>query len=268
MNELSKSEEQKFDNREEFLWRNNLKGLGILLFLLFASNGGYCQGKIYAVFVGVSIYESGNNLTYSHQDAIEMYELLRFHTTTNRMQLLTNHQATRGNIIYHANRLFKQANADDIALFFFSGHGSENNFCAHDKWLAYSDLHEIFKNCNATRKLIFADACYAGGLRSDNSPATTYNSQTLGKNVLLFLASRSNQTSFETSNLKNGYFTYFLLAGLNGGADADKNKIITAYELFKFVSVKVKEQSRGKQAPVMWGKFDKNMSILNWNKKH
>jgi hypothetical protein len=267
MNELAKLEEQKFDNREEFLWRHKLKSLGILLFLLFASSSGYCQGKIYAVFVGVSIYESGNNLTYSHQDAIGMYELLRFHSTANRMQLLTNGDATRDNIIYHANRLFMVAEPDDIALFFFSGHGSKNNFHTHDKLLAYSKVYEIFKNCKAMRKLIFADACYAGALRSDDRQAVS-DSTTIGKNVLLFLSSRNDQTSIEASYLKNGLFTHFILTGLNGGADADRNKIITAYELFQFVSVKVKERSHGKQAPVMWGKFDKNMTILDWNKKH
>lgn len=225
------------------------------------------QGKIYAVLVGVSEYEqSDKNLNYCHRDAIAMYELLKKHTSSDKMVLLTDRQAKHDNIIFCTNQLFRQAKPEDIVIFHFSGHGSEIHLASYDKALYYTELQKIFKKCKVKRKLLFVDACHSGALRQPGNQTTSTNINP-GKNVLLFLSSRSNQLSSEWSDLKNGIFTYFLLAGLNGGADADKDGYITAKELFNFVNPKVKERSKGEQVPVMWGKFDKNMIILNLKNK-
>ena len=238
-----------------------------LLFIVLLALPLSVEGKIYAVLVGVSEYEqSANNLTYCHRDAIEMYALLKDYTPPDRMKLLTNKQAKHDNIVYYTRQLFQQAQADDIVIFFFAGHGNNDVFFAHDKALYFSILKSIFKQSKANRKLIFADACFSGTLRQSGNPAASANTD-LGKNVLLFLSSRSNQYSHENSALRNGIFTYFLLAGLRGGADVNKDGYITAKELFNFVYPKVKQRSGGKQNPVMWGKFDENMIILKRKSK-
>ena len=66
---------------------------------------------------------------------------------------------------------------------------------------------------------------------------------------------------------KNADFTQYLIKGLKGAADTDSDRIITAKEIFTYVSAKVSERTRKKQNPVMWGKFNDNMRILNWNPK-
>lgn len=66
---------------------------------------------------------------------------------------------------------------------------------------------------------------------------------------------------------KNADFTQYLIKGLKGAADTDSDRIITAKEIFTYVSAKVSERTRKKQNPVMWGKFNDNMHILNWNPK-
>jgi len=219
------------------------------------------QGKIYAVLVGISKYEQSTNLLYCHRDAIEMYELLGEYTTPDKIILLTNQQAKHDSIVHYTEQLFRQAQPEDIVIFYFSGHGYENLFFTHDKVLYFSELQKIFRQTKAKRKLIFADACFSGSLRQEGNQAASGSSD-VGNSVLLFLSSRSNQASEESSLFKNSIFTYFLLAGLRGGADANKDRYITAKELFNFVYPKVKEKSNGEQTPVMWGKFDKNMIIL------
>jgi hypothetical protein len=89
--------------------------------------------------------------------------------------------------------------------------------------------------------------------------STSYNNQ----NVMLFLSSRTNEKSRETQ-FKNSLFTIFLERGLRGGADANRNRQITARELYDFVHGGVTEASGNKQHPVMWGKFDNNMTIIKW----
>ena len=240
----------------------NMVKMRLLLSLLFLLTGTpfiFSQGKIYAILIGVSEYaRPENNLTYCHWDAMAMYELLEEYTTPDRIILLTNQQARHDYIVYYAERLFRQAQPEDIVIFFFSGHGDPNVFYTHDKALHFNTLYGIFKQTHAKRKLIFADACFSGTLRQSGNSGNS----NAGKNVLIFLSSRSNQYSREDMSLRNGAFTYFLLAGLRGGADFNRDSYITAKELFTFVNPKVRERTGGTQVPVMWGKFDENMIIL------
>jgi uncharacterized caspase-like protein len=240
--------------------------LSVLFFLFVFINESDIHAKLYAVCVGVSEYEQSlNNLEYSHQDAIEMYEMFKLQVPVNQLKLLTDQQATTDNIVSTAKTLFSQARTEDIVIFFFSGHGDKGCFMAHDKPLYFKTLQSIFKQTKAKRKIIFADACYVGSLRTSKDD-TTNDHVSVGNNVLLFLSSRSNQTSMEMSRLKNGVFTYFLLAGLKGGADNNKDRVITARELFNFVNPKVIEKSGASQVPVMWGKFEENMTLITWKK--
>jgi uncharacterized caspase-like protein len=239
-------------------------------FLLFTLSFAQARqkSKLYAVVVGVSEYrQSENNLTYAHKDALDMYNLFTLQTAASNVKLLTNKEATGDNIIQVAKELFTKTNPEDIVIFFFSGHGNTGCFYAHDKILSFKSLQEIFKKTKAKRKIIFADACFSGTFRTSGQSSNENANSDVGENILLFLSSRSNQTSAESKKIKNGAFTYFLIAGLKGGADVNKDRYVTAKELFTFVNPKVKSYTKGGQVPVMWGKFDDNMIIFNWKKK-
>ena len=80
---------------------------------------------------------------------------------------------------------------------------------------------------------------------------------------MFFLSSRTNEESKE-SPYKNSLFTIYLERGLRGGADFNRDRQITARELYDFVHKGVVDTSNGKQHPVMWGKFDDNMTIIKW----
>jgi len=238
-----------------------------LLLILLLALPLSVQGKLYAVLIGISEYEqSAINLRYCHRDANEMYELLKEHTEPERIKLLTNGDASHDNIVYNTEQLFQQTQPEDVVIFFFAGHGNKNGFFTYDKMLYFGELQDIFKQTSAKRKIIFADACFSGTLRQSGNRSAS-NKADMGKNVLLFLSSRSDQKSQEFSILKDGVFTYFLLAALRGEADSNNDGYITAKELFYFVNPKVKEESNGEQIPVMWGKFDENMVILKLNDK-
>ena len=81
---------------------------------------------------------------------------------------------------------------------------------------------------------------------------------------MLFLSSRNNENSIERANMKNGFFTTCLQKGLKGNADTDRDRVITAKELFDFVSGGVVKISDGKQHPVMWGNFSDDMVVMKW----
>ena len=117
----------------------------------------------------------------------------------------------------------------------------------------------MLKGCKANRKIIIADACYSGKMRTSKQQSNSYNAQ----NIMFFLSSRTNELSRETQ-YKNSLFTVFLERGLRGGADKDRDRRITAREIFDFVHDGVIDASDNKQHPVMWGKFDNSMTIIKW----
>ncbi|MDR1594169.1 MAG: caspase family protein [Prevotellaceae bacterium] len=239
----------------------------LLLFLIPIISVAQRSGQLYAVCVGVSEYQlTSSNLKYPNEDAKEVYELLKLHTAQSNLRLLTDSRATAENVLATLNEMFTKTRPEDIVIFFFGGHGMQGGFCAYDQQIRFRSLQTVFKKTKARRKVIFADACYAGTLRTPDKSGSS-NESHAGEDVLLFLSSRSNQESIESYGLGNGIFTYFLLSGLQGAADANSDNIIAAKELFIFVNAKVRTYSQNQQTPVMWGKFDDNMPVLDWNKK-
>ena len=63
----------------------------------------------------------------------------------------------------------------------------------------------------------------------------------------------------ELPELGHGIFTYYLLQGLGGSADLNKDGIVTVQELYEFIEQQVTAKSRsvgGNQHPVMKGELE------------
>lgn len=219
-----------------------------------------CKADVYLVAVGIADYPgTENDLNLCVNDAKDLYELYSKNSRTHTI-LLTNEEATVANIERAMNKLYRQAKADDIVVFFFSGHGQKGCFCAYNLPLSYKRIRKAMSLSKSRHKMIFADACHSGKMRQGKSD----NQQSQKSEVMLFLSSRDNETSIESPRMHNGFFTTYLLKALKGNADTDKNRTITAKELFEYVSKEVKRVSKDKQHPVMWGKFSDSMPVMRW----
>ena len=119
-------------------------------------------------------------------------------------------------------------------------------------------------NSKSRNKMIFADACRSGGLREKRVSSDLLSEDSSKANVMLLLSSRTNENSIERSDMQNGFFTEFLKRGLSGKADFNRDRVITAKELFEYVHKGVIDISDGKQHPVMWGNFNDQMPVIKW----
>ena len=217
------------------------------------------QAKVYLVSVGIADYPGKeNDLRISDNDAKTIAKVFKA-TKDASVNVLVNEAATQSALLSTMHTTFEDADYNDAVILYFSGHGTPGALVCHDGLLTYQHIFKMLKGCKATRKIIIADACYAGKMRTTRQQTDSYNNQ----NVMLFLSSRTNETSQETQ-YKNSLFTIFLERGLRGGADKDKNRQITARELFDFVHKGVIEASGNKQHPVMWGNFDNDMTVIKW----
>ncbi|MBD5303090.1 MAG: caspase family protein [Bacteroides sp.] len=234
----------------------------IMLTLSFGANA-----RVYLVSVGIADYSGFpskiNNLRLTTKDAETIVDLYSKNTSVD-YSLLLNEKATKDRIVRAIKKVFNQASEDDLVVFFFSGHGYPGGFCAYDGNMGYDEVRKAMAKSKSKNKMMFVDACRSGGLRVDETGAQGAITAAKNANVMLFLSSRNNENSIERRDMQNGFFTTYLQKGLKGNADANRNRIITAKELFDFVHLGVSQISGGKQHPVMWGNFNDNMTVMKW----
>lgn len=225
------------------------------------------NARTYLVSVGIADYsgfpQKINSLRLTTADAKTIVDLYSKNTSVD-YSILLDEKATKDRIIRAIKKVFNQASEGDIVVFFFSGHGYPGGFCAYDGNLGYDEVRKAMSESKSKNKMMFVDACRSGGMRVDETAAQGAITAAKNANVLLFLSSRNNENSIERRDMKNGFFTTYLQKGLKGNADSNRNRVITAKELFDFVHNGVSQISGGKQHPVMWGNFNDNMTVMKW----
>lgn len=233
----------------------------LLIIVALFSIPQVAQSKVLLVAVGIGDYPKPiNKLNLPTKDALAIQTLIDKNGDSGTAILL-DQAATKSAIISEIHARFDHASTDDIIIFFFSGHGYKGGFVAYDGEMPYTMIREAMGASKCKNKMIFADACFSGKMRQGKRQVKEEHSDS---NVMLFLSSRDNETSIERRDMTNGFFTVCLKDGLSGKADANRDRTITAKEIFDFVSKNVKKLSRDKQHPVMWGNFSNNMPVIRW----
>ena len=248
-----------------------LKTFKCILFFCAMCLGVHAQ-KTYVVSVGIADYKEINDLRYTENDVAVFNQIMASHT--NEIYTLTGAQATHANLIKTIRSVFAQATANDAVIFFFSGHGYEGGFCCYDMkpgsyigGISYKEMQILFRNCRAGRKMVFADACFSGGLSMQKTQLTVQTVQ--NSEVMYFLSSKFDETSLELPNGPNGLFTYCLAQGLYGDSDLNGDRIISLQEIYDYVHSNVVtyvNQIPHDQHPMIWGKYNKAMTVLDWTR--
>lgn len=238
-----------------------MRRLGLII--LFSVLVGFVQARTYVVCAGISDYPgTGNDLRVSAYDAQTIDNIFQKNKYSESLCYM-DANATTNNIIEAMNTMFGKADKDDVIMLYFSGHGIHGGLVCYDGYLYYSTIYQVMRKFDVHNKVIFADACFSGKMRYSNQR----NDSRSKENVMLFLSSRSTELSMEMpiqTGFHNSLFTVFLERGLRGGADTDRNRILTANELYTYVHEGVVKASGNHQHPVMWGKFDGFMPVIKW----
>jgi len=257
-------------------------------------------GKRWAVVIGISNYHDTRipSLRYASADAKSFYDWIispdggKF--APSRVKLLLDQDATGKNI---KNALFvwlKQALEEDMVTIYFAGHGSpespdsQNNLFLFPYDTQYDniastgfpmwDIETALKRfIKAKKVVVIADACHSGGVgqafdisRRANrgikvNPISSglQNLSKIGDGICVISASDNKQFSQEGKKWGGGHgvFTYFLLKGLKGEADYNKDHGVTLGELIPYLSQQVRRATRNAQSPTVAGKFDPALNI-------
>ncbi|MCC7244612.1 MAG: caspase family protein [Saprospiraceae bacterium] len=237
--------------------------------------------RIWAVVVGVSKYTAMPSLKYTDDDAWKFYSHLISPeggaVPENQISVLTDETATRENILRAMREKFLKADANDVVMLFYSGHGLEGCFLPFDydgynNKLRHEDVKQVFKQSKAKHKICIADACHSGSLNYSGtlvakgpSPVSLQRYYQAFEDsdggIALLMSSKSEELSLEDQGLRHGVFTYYVLQGLRGQADRNNDYLITVRELYSYVYNKVRDYTAGAQTPVLTGNFDDGMPV-------
>lgn len=148
---------------------NILKKVLLVGFLLLGTMA-YAQ-TTYVVAVGLSNYKYPSlapSLPCSVGDAKAISHFFHDYNGS-KVFMLLNENATRDHILRVLKAQFAKSTVNDEIIFAFSGHGLQGGLTSYDikdasGVISYNEIQNIMKAAKARRKVIFAMACYSGGL--------------------------------------------------------------------------------------------------------
>jgi hypothetical protein len=242
------------------------------------------------VIFGIEKYKYTVKAPYANRDAAIFYEYAKsvFGIPEDHIYIRTNKGATKGEFEkvfgengWIAKRITK--GKTDVIIF-FSGHGASDIQAKKQYLIPYDidpnyastayPLGRIYKNLSqlgARSVTIFLDACFTGISREEEplfamaKPVhLRFESPLAYGNITVFTAASSEQIASAYEKKKHGLFTYYLLKGLQGFGDLNKDKEIKIGELFEYIRKEVKKEAGfmdREQEPEFWGK-DKERVLL------
>lgn len=242
--------------------------------------------RSYALVVGIAQYQNlppEQQLRYSERDAEAMYSILISPEGGNfraqHVRKLIGQKATLTNLKRELEEwLPSVAEEGDRVLVYFAGHGfvvSGTPYLApydfdvkNVQSTAYSmaDLSRVFGSMiKAKWKVMLTDSCHSGAISPDADIQTINRSLLdLSRSVFSLTASRDRERSFESPDWGGGHgiFTYYVVRGMEGMADENRDGIVTADELAEYVRRNVREATEGAQNPTSdRSSFDPNMLL-------
>jgi uncharacterized caspase-like protein len=256
------------------------------------------------VVIGAERYESSDipRLQYSTADAEALYDTLVGPAGFKKEHVLlltdkTQKQPTLRNVKWALGTfLARSARKDDTVLIFFAGHGApevdlrgvEGDGLAKylvpidadpddlfSTALPMDDIPTILGRIEAERVVIFLDTCYSGAaggrtFASKKRRATDVDDLflerlTRSKGRVIITASRPAEVSIELPEFGHGIFTYYLVQGLKGAADLNRDGIVSLQELYEYVEQQVARKARavgGNQHPIMKGELEGMLPLV------
>jgi uncharacterized caspase-like protein len=227
-----------------------------------------------ALVVGVSQYPNPAwNLPAVASDVREIANLLGSKNGSfdkDRVQVLTDAEATKSGIMSALDDLFRTASPQDTVFFYLAGHGLTNKaegtffFVPHDidpyqiaaTAVSLVEIREAFQSSASQRAFMWLDFCHSGGIIDRAATSTEQDNKIIertlevvhGRGKLIYAACSPEQTASESPILGHGLFTAALLDGLRGAASV--NGEVTVNSLFDYID---RTMGSDKQRPMQFG---------------
>ena len=235
-----------------------------------------------ALIVGVADYENTPaKAIFADSDALMFrdYASEKLGIPENRIKTLVDDGADIREVLLGVKnwlaRAIKQEQSD--IYLFFAGHGLASDDGEKMYLLPYDDAPKFLDKtailteglfadiaaANPRSVTVFLDTCYSGTTRGPDMLiafrpiAIRAKEQAVPGGFTVMTAAAGDQTAKPLEEAKHGMFSYFLMKGMEGDADANQDNKITAGELHAYVKHNVIQQSSGSQTPELQGDVER-----------
>ena len=236
-------------------------------------HGNVRKPNLYVFTVAVNKYRDGSlRLKYAVPDAKSIAKGFASQTKLLYQNIFTfnlfDDDVTKDGLYSSFQEVSKKVEADDVFVFYIAGHGFANEedgdyyFLPSDfrftgldaivqNGISKNDLIRYLSLIKAGKTLVLMDTCHSGSFLDDNARGltekTAINRLSRATGHATIVASSKTQSAMEGYN-GHGIFTYTVVEGLSGKADADNDGFITLQELSAYTETEVPRRSYEK-----WG---------------
>jgi hypothetical protein len=224
-----------------------------------------------AVIIGIEKYKRVPDADFANNDASAFYDYARraLGIKPENIRLLVDDKADAAEIL----RSFKtwlptrvNKNTTDVYVF-YSGHGLPSEDGGSLYFLPHEVDRDLLERTAITQKEVvqaiqrttpksvtmFIDSCYSGQSRTGTSLLASARpisiapkaSTDFPPNFMVISASAPDQISSSSPELKHGIFSYYLMLGMEGEADGNKDGQITVGEMQTYLSQQVTRRAIG-----------------------
>jgi WD40 repeat protein len=232
--------------------------------------------NLFLVTIGINEYRNPKyNLNYAQSDADGVDETIKAGSASLFKNIFTypirNDKALKANIMNAFEQVKQKALEQDVLIVYYAGHGvmSEGtpekprefflipsditqlygrDDMLYEKAISADEIKSFTSTINAQKQVFILDACQSAGALETVATRGAMEEKAIAQmarstGTFWITASGSEQFATEFAQLKHGVFTYALLEGLNGKADANADKKLTVRELSTYIEQKVPELS-------------------------
>ena len=221
-----------------------------------------------AIIIGIQNYKRVPKAEFANSDASAFYDyaIRALGIKPENIKLLLDEQADDIDIVKAFENwlpLQVKKNKTDVYVF-YSGHGLPSPDGQSLYFLPYGvDKQYLSRTAVGQKEVVtlltaskpksvtmFIDACYSGQTRggetllaSAKPVSLKADTNAFPSNFTVITASANDQISSSSPELKHGIFSFYLMKGMEGDADGNKDGKITAGEMQEYLSDKVSRQA-------------------------
>jgi hypothetical protein len=145
-------------------------------------------------------------------------------------------------------------------IFYYSGHSDEEGLLLHGERLPYPELRALIEQIPADVRVAVLDSCASGALTRHKGgifrpPFMTDDSVKLKGNAFL-ASSAANEVAQESDRISASFFTHFLVSGLRGAADVNRDRRVTFFEAYQFASQETLARTERTQGGAQHAAYD------------
>ena len=231
--------------------------------------------NLYLITIGINQYKNPKyNLNYAQADADAVEKSIKGSSASLFKEVVSysirNDKAIKSNILKTFEEVRKRSLEQDVLFVYYAGHGvmSEGSQKAREFFIIPFDVTQLYgkddvlfekaisaeeikgyaQNINAQKQVFVLDACQSAGALESVAARGAMEEKAIAQmarstGTFWITASGSNQFATEFEKLGHGVFTYALLEGVKGQADANGDRKLTVRELSTYIENKVPELS-------------------------